>query len=178
MKKFHLSRLRLALIILLLAVLGWGLTTHKSSPGNTAATKNEVSYPTDEAASLWAVVNKGRQLPAAYVPQGLVAPSVPLALDASNAQMQLRSDAAAALQQLVAAGEQQDIHLMLASGYRSYAVQVITYDSEVSAYGTAKADAESARPGHSEHQTGLAADLEPTSRQCAVQDCFADTPEG
>jgi len=48
----------------------------------------------------------------------------------------------------------------------------------VSSQGRAQTDASSARPGHSEHQTGLAADIEPASRQCEVQNCFADTPEG
>ncbi len=44
--------------------------------------------------------------------------------------------------------------------------------------GKAVADTQSARPGFSEHQTGLAADIEPASRTCEVQECFGDTPEG
>ena len=45
------------------------------------------------------------------------------------------------------------------SAYRSYGTQVYTYNKRVSAYGVRRADTMSARPGHSEHQTGLAVDI-------------------
>ena len=45
------------------------------------------------------------------------------------------------------------------SNYRSYSYQSTLYQNYVSAYGKASADTFSARPGHSEHQTGLAFDL-------------------
>jgi D-alanyl-D-alanine carboxypeptidase len=48
----------------------------------------------------------------------------------------------------------------------------------VNVQGKAVADSQSARPGYSEHQTGLAVDVEPTSRKCEVEACFGDTPEG
>jgi D-alanyl-D-alanine carboxypeptidase len=48
----------------------------------------------------------------------------------------------------------------------------------VQSEGQAVADTQSARPGYSEHQSGLAADLEPASRKCEVDQCFGDTPEG
>ncbi|HSW74562.1 MAG TPA: M15 family metallopeptidase, partial [Candidatus Saccharimonadales bacterium] len=49
----------------------------------------------------------------------------------------------------------------------------------VAAQGKSVADSQSARPGYSEHQTGLAADLGGTSDpSCNVADCFADTVEG
>ena len=41
-----------------------------------------------------------------------------------------------------------------------------------------EADQQSARPGYSEHQTGFAADVGPVSQNCALQQCFGDTPEG
>lgn len=45
------------------------------------------------------------------------------------------------------------------SGYRSYARQKQLYDAAVKADGVAKADTYIARPGHSEHQSGLTFDL-------------------
>lgn len=45
------------------------------------------------------------------------------------------------------------------SNYRSYSYQSTLYQNYVSAYGKASADTFSARPGYSEHQTGLAFDL-------------------
>jgi len=48
-----------------------------------------------------------------------------------------------------------------ASGYRSYATQTSVYNNYVSQYGQASADTFSARPGYSEHQSGLAIDFSP-----------------
>lgn len=45
------------------------------------------------------------------------------------------------------------------SGYRSYQYQSSLYQNYVNSYGQASADTFSARPGYSEHQTGLAFDL-------------------
>ena len=45
------------------------------------------------------------------------------------------------------------------SGFRSYDTQVGLYNNYVSAHGKAEADRFSARPGYSEHQTGLVFDL-------------------
>ena len=45
------------------------------------------------------------------------------------------------------------------SGFRSYETQVGLYNNYVSAHGKAEADRFSARPGYSEHQTGLVFDL-------------------
>ena len=49
------------------------------------------------------------------------------------------------------------------SGFRSYETQVDLYQSYVNQDGAAAADRYSARPGYSEHQTGLAFDLIDTS---------------
>ena len=67
---------------------------------------------------------------------------------------------------------------MLASAYRSYTLQKALYKLYVQEQGKAVADTRSARPGYSEHQTGLAVDLEPLDRTCEVQSCFGQTDEG
>ena len=150
-----------------------------SSPNPTQVNAfNKNKYSINEANSLWVVVNKGRVLPSSYTPEVLIVPKIPLRLSSSSAEMHLQSDAAAALDVMSEAAKNQGINLMLASGYRSYANQVSTYNGFVKQSGINAADTYSARPGHSEHQTGLAADLEPASRKCELQDCFADTPEG
>ncbi|MDE6539468.1 MAG: D-alanyl-D-alanine carboxypeptidase family protein [Ruminococcus sp.] len=63
------------------------------------------------------------------------------------------------------------INIYLSSGYRSYSYQNTIYNNYVSWYGKASADTFSARAGHSEHQTGLAIDVN------TIDDSFADTPE-
>jgi D-alanyl-D-alanine carboxypeptidase len=153
-------------------------STQNGQSNTSAHDFNKNLYSINDPSSLWVVVNKGRQLPSNYVPTNLVTPSVPLRLGSADSEMQLRGDVATALEQLFAAANNQNIHLMLASGYRSYSWQASVHNYFVSSQGQAKADATSARPGHSEHQTGLAADIEPLSRQCEIETCFADTPEG
>jgi zinc D-Ala-D-Ala carboxypeptidase len=157
----------------------------KSNPSQAASSIktappsfNKSLYSTDEASSLWAVVNKGRSLPSTYVPANLTTPNVPLRLSASDPEMHVRADTAAAMEKMFAAAGQEGINLMLASGYRSYTEQITVYNGYARSSGVAQADTFSARPGHSEHQTGLAADIEPTSRNCEVDQCFETTPEG
>ncbi|MBP3871909.1 MAG: D-alanyl-D-alanine carboxypeptidase family protein [Faecalicoccus sp.] len=60
------------------------------------------------------------------------------------------------------------------SGYRSYDTQNGLYWSYVSSYGQAEADTFSARPGYSEHQTGLAYDLMHTSGALVTNQPEAD----
>ena len=64
------------------------------------------------------------------------------------------------------------------SSYRSYARQAELYATYVARYGQAEADTTSARPGHSEHQTGLAVDVSGTGGQCRLDVCFGDTAAG
>ena len=63
------------------------------------------------------------------------------------------------------------LNIYLASGYRSYDYQSRIYNNYVNLYGQAKTDTLSARPGHSEHQTGLAIDVN------TVNDSFGATKE-
>ena len=64
------------------------------------------------------------------------------------------------------------LNLWLSSGYRSYYDQQYIYNNYVSRDGQANADTYSARAGHSEHQTGLAFDLN------TIDDSFSYTEEG
>lgn len=152
-----------------------------ATPARTDKPKvfNKTEHSIDEPSSIWVVVNKRRPLqPAGYTPSDLVAPNVPLRLNGEEPEMQLRKEAAEALEALVAAAKKDNLQLMVASAYRPYAFQQNLYNRYVTQQGQAAADTQSARPGHSEHQTGLAVDLEPTSQKCEVETCFAETPEG
>ncbi len=79
--------------------------------------------------------------------------------------------AQAAFNEMKAAAAKEKINLYISSGYRSYASQKKIYNSNVAAYGKEKTDTFSARPGYSEHQTGLAFDVN------IINDTFAGTPE-
>jgi D-alanyl-D-alanine carboxypeptidase len=155
---------------------------NKQSSSSTAQQSSakqfdKAKYPTDKASSLWAVVNKGRALPSGYVPE-LVVPDVALRVGAGADESHVSKTAAASMEKMFAAAAKAGAPLRIASAYRSYNTQVAVFNSEVRTFGLAKAESESARPGYSEHQTGLAADLEPLDRSCEIADCFADTPAG
>ncbi|WP_254678626.1 D-alanyl-D-alanine carboxypeptidase family protein [Arthrobacter sp. 24S4-2] len=132
-------------------------------------------YSLTDPASPWLVVNKHRPLsPADYVPADLVQPNIALAVSGEAAQ--LNSTTAAAAEQMFAAAAQDGVSMTLASGYRSYATQVATYNSYVASRGQAEADTASARPGFSEHQTGWAFDIGDGGGACGFQPCFAEQP--
>jgi LAS superfamily LD-carboxypeptidase LdcB len=99
------------------------------------------------------VVNKTYGLPSTYNPG--VDPTAKSALDS-----------------MIAGAEKDGIKLWVESGFRSYELQTTIYTSYVSREGQKAADRYSARPGHSEHQTGLAFDMN------SFDQTFGSTPEG
>ena len=65
------------------------------------------------------------------------------------------------------------------SGFRSYEYQTTLYNNYVNRDGKEAADRYSARPGHSEHQTGLAFDIGENSQQGLwLTTEFGETPAG
>ena len=63
------------------------------------------------------------------------------------------------------------LNIYLSSGFRSYNTQKVIYNNYVSYDGKEQADTYSARAGYSEHQTGLAFDVN------QIDDTFIGTPE-
>jgi D-alanyl-D-alanine carboxypeptidase len=124
-----------------------------------------------------AVINKVRSLPSNYVPSDLVTVEVPTCLPNPEIR-QLRRVASEALSEMFKAGLNDDVELVARSGYRSYATQVALYNGYVSKYGQEYADKYSARPGTSEHQTGLAMDITAESVNLQLDDDFGKTKEG
>lgn len=143
------------------AVLSLGLLTPQAAVA--------ASYNIDSADSLQVVVNKHRLLtPTSYVPASLVKVS----------GERLRKEAATAYIRFSKAAKAAGINVRTISGYRSYAEQQSLYTNYVAQYGQATADTLAARPGYSEHQTGLATDIGNASGVCALRACFANTPAG
>lgn len=129
---------------------------------------NKKKYSVHDPKSPWVIANKSRALnPLDYSPSDLI--------EVGNGQL-LRKEAATAFGKLLAAAQKTDLAILPLSGYRSYQTQVAVYNNEVARYGQSTADSQSARPGHSEHQTGLAIDV--GGGGCGIEDCFGDTAEG
>lgn len=179
------KKVLLALIIAAALVASLWFYDGAKAPGHTdqpidsskPAAFDKSQHSLTDPNSIWVVVNKRFALPADYAPADLTVPKVPLRVP-GNESMQLRREAAGALERMFKAAANQDLDLMLSSGYRPYSYQVGLYNSYVKSQGQAAADTFSARPGHSEHQTGLAADIEGTDRKCELLACFAATPQG
>ena len=115
--------------------------------------------------SLGVLVDKRHALPADYVP-------ALEQLGAGYGTGSLRPEAAAAFRAMADAARADGISLRSVSAYRSYQRQESVYNSYLRRDSRASVDAYSARPGHSEHQTGLAVDINTASTSAH----FENTP--
>ncbi len=102
--------------------------------------------------SITALVNKYHFLDENYVPKDLV----PL-FDNKDASMV--KEASIAYEKLIKKALEEGITIESTTAYRSYAFQNMLYTNYVLRDGISKSDTYSARPGSSEHQLGLAVDL-------------------
>ena len=161
------KKLFIALLLILAIALGY-----KSTPlvqgelGETGAS--------DELT----LVNKEHPLPPEYVPSDLVVPNVPFSFAEDHPKKQMRQEAAEALENLFAAAAKDGIHLVAVSGFRSYERQEAIFQRNASQMGEAEANRVSARPGESEHQTGLAMDVSAASVDYRLTEEFGSTEEG
>lgn len=117
-------------------------------------------YDIDSASSLQVVVNKKRPLnPIDYLPRGKVKIGYSwVAKPAADAYFQLK--AAVTAKKLGT--------LCINSGYRGFSSQTLIHDAKVALLGKKAGEALAARPGHSEHQTGLAIDVSTTQLGCRI----------
>ena len=127
-----------------------------------------------EAGRLWVVANKRHPLdPIDYWPTPQARPQDTRIV----AGGWLLDETAAALDELSADVRAAAGTIGVSSGFRPYDFQVDTYNRYVSMRGKAAADLRSARPGHSEHQTGLAVDVVACDSGCGDHDGFGGTPQ-
>lgn len=146
-----------------------------ASPTPVAVGFDKSAQSTDDPNSTWVVVNKARPLnPADFVPPALVYPDVTYV----NRQP-MRPEAADALTAMFRVGAAEaGLRFSVQSAYRSFQSQTRVYAEDVASHGRAYADTDTARPGSSEHQTGLAVDISAVPATCSLDACFADTPQG
>lgn len=114
----------------------------------------------------WAFASPANLLPQNYVPHGLEVVKVPQA--ATTAAFKLEARTNNALSQLFVAAKQAGRPLIVSSAYRSYDDQVNTYNAYYVEYGAAYTTAHVALPRASEHQTGLAVDINSYSASCTL----------
>lgn len=140
------------------------------APGAPPATGLDLTeHSATDPGSPWVVVNKRRPLdPIDYEPDLTVVRGY-----------LVRTDAARDVAALLDAADADGVRLTLRSAYRGYPKQAAVYEGWVAQLGAEQADEVSARPGHSEHQTGLGVDVGGTTRpECDFEACFGETVEG
>ena len=112
--------------------------------------------PTDMSDGYLLICNKFHYLKSNYVPNLKSLPG-------SYGGGQMEKVAADAFMKMADAAKKDGYSLRNVSGYRSYNTQKYLYNNYVSRDGVKNADTYSARPGSSEHQTGLATDINTAS---------------
>jgi D-alanyl-D-alanine carboxypeptidase len=141
------------------------------------ATGTAACIPLDDPSRAWSVVNKQRPYdPIDFAPFPLALPGGVQNLEGGE----LRADAADSFAGLVGAARDAGAgEIAMGSAYRSYATQQTTYQGHVADRGVAGADLVSARPGYSEHQSGLGIDVVACDAGgCGSIDDLAATPQG
>lgn len=144
------------------AISDTDINLEKTETGHTIKNIDGVTYVDG-----FLIVNKTYSLPDTYVPTDTSSPVTKesgvdcLTVKTLEAFNNMNKDA-----------KQEGLKLWIASGYRSYSYQDKLYNKYVSQDSVESVDTYSARPGHSEHQTGLAFDLN------TVTQSFANTKEG
>jgi D-alanyl-D-alanine carboxypeptidase len=140
-----------------------------------APTFNRAAHSIDDPNSIWVVVDKLRPFtPVDYAPADLVDVPVPFANPP-----QMRKEASDAVVALFSAfTAETGLALQSQSAYRSFDTQTTVYNRDIATLGQAGADLSTARPGTSEHQTGLTIDISAQPGLCSLSACFGDTPHG
>lgn len=125
-----------------------------------------------------ALVNKQNALPQDYEPTDLVTPNVRFPFVEDLPKKKMRKIAADALEKMFAAADLEGLDLFAQSGYRSYERQVSLFAVYVTKYGEKEANNFSARPGESEHQSGLTMDVTSPHVNYDLVIEFGETEEG
>ncbi len=125
------------------------------------------------------LINREHRISRTYEPEDLVRPDVQTRKKSLQDRILMRGTAAGALERMFAAALiEKGYTLYATSGYRSYGIQQILFSDKVAEAGTReKAQRRVAPAGTSEHQLGLAMDLQSPS-ELNLNAAFGGTPEG
>lgn len=118
----------------------------------------ERNHPTDDL-SLYFLIDKKHSVSSKYEPKHLVKLVKNDDYIINKPTLALREDVELALREMARAAKQDGITLDVSSTYRSYETQERTFNYWVSVDGLEEAERESARPGTSQHQLGVAIDF-------------------
>ena len=125
------------------------------------------------SSSITKLVNKKNNLSSSYKPMSLVKPNVSM-----SKYVAVTKTTSTYLTKMFNDAKQNGINLTLVSGYRPYSYQKSLYKNNLSLRGKAYVDKFIAKPGQSEHQTGLAVDISSKQQGYKLVNSFGETKEG
>ncbi len=139
-------------------------------------TNNDYDYyehdlDTDISKDYLLIVNKYYHLASDYEPDDLVEVNNKYYYGENH---KIREVTYNAFKNMWEAANKEDIYLIINSSYRNYEEQKAVYDDYKNSKGTTYADSIAARPGYSEHQTGLSLDI--FSKTHTTTSNFKDSP--
>ena len=126
----------------------------------------------EDADNLLTLVDKQHYLAADFVPADIVALKANDFYLLNRNDLSLRVPVEKSLREMGSAAKTDGINLVVSSTYRSYDYQKNLYERNVRQLGKEVADRESAPPGASQHQLGVAVDFG------SITDDFAQTKQG
>ena len=150
-------------------------TEQEENSANDEALKQAIEEAEDKG--LLFLVNKQNPVDEDYKPDDLE-PIKYYASDRSEACRYMRAEAAGKFHRLVEAAKEDGFTLVMTTAYRSYGFQQILWNNYVANEGEEAASRFSAKPGQSEHQTGLAVDVTSPSVNYELSYSFGETAEG
>ena len=154
-------------------------TAEERGKGAEMDPEKKAQLQKDQENGLFLLVNKGPEnhLDPSYKAEDLE-PIKYYAADRNKYTRFMRAEAAEAFHRLVETAAEEGIDIVMTTAYRSYEFQQILWDNYVAQKGEEEANKTSARPGESEHQTGLAVDLSTSEIDYRNSSDFADTAAG
>jgi len=144
---------------------------------NNGAQPDELTAEEAAEKGMLILVNKEHPIDKDYKPADLVKIKY-FVSDRSETTRYMRAEAAEAFHNLVDKAAANGIELKMTTAYRSYNFQKILFDNYVAKEGEEAANQYSARPGQSEHQTGLSVDVSSPSVGYQLSDDYGNTEEG
>ena len=130
-----------------------------------------------EERGMLVLINKTHTVDSSFKPDDLTSIKY-YASNRSESGRYMRKEAADHFHQMVEAAADEGLKIVMTTAYRSYGFQQVLWNNYVAKDGEAAASKYSARPGTSEHQSGLAVDVSSPSVSYELTRDFAGTEEG
>ncbi|MDB2151041.1 M15 family metallopeptidase [Clostridium butyricum] len=139
--------------IILVMILGFVYFTEDNNLKSIANKKSEIYKYKD------VILVNGDYGVGDYKPEKLVVPNIEFNDDSCNEEKKVSYEIKEPLENMINDAKSDNVVLIGNSAYRSYKSQKEVYNNRVNAVGRKKAEDYVAKPGFSEHQTGLCIDV-------------------